>query len=96
MEQKNVQLSMPCKKARIKYELKNAEESRKEKQPLTVMQISSVGLNYWTAILLGNNGGEFEGGIYFMNLETQQDYPFKPSHARFLTKTHQPNVMASG
>jgi len=50
----------------------------------------------WCGIVFGNNGSVWEGGIFKLDLEFTDAYPFQAPTVRFQTRLFHPNVGSNG
>ena len=50
----------------------------------------------WDAIILGPTGTNWDGGIFRLLLEFNEEYPNKPPKVKFLTKMFHPNIYNDG
>lgn len=50
----------------------------------------------WKATIIGISGTPYEGGIFNLEIEITDKYPFKPPKVKFLTKLFHPNINSSG
>lgn len=58
--------------------------------------INTNDLTKWTATIIGPIGTPYEGGIFNLNIEFSEEYPFKPPLIYFTTPIYHCNINARG
>ena len=78
---------------RIMKELKELQEAAKL-NPNQAVQASLVGdnLRHWKGTIFGPSDTSYFGGIFKVDIEIPQEYPFKPPKMKFDTKIWHPNI----
>ena len=80
-------------KTRIMKELKELQQIAEESSEMTVTaKIVGDDLKHWKGTIFGPKDTCYEEGVFKINIEIPQDYPFKPPIMKFDTKIWHPNI----
>jgi ubiquitin-conjugating enzyme E2 D/E len=79
--------------SRLKKELKDIKKS-----PPSNCSAGLVGSNlmHWSATIHGPAETAYEGGIFELDIQFSQDYPFTAPKVKFTTKIFHPNINSGG
>ncbi|GBG28817.1 Ubiquitin-conjugating enzyme E2 27 [Hondaea fermentalgiana] len=82
---------MPTDRRRVKREL---EECAKDEEltGVSVRLVNDGDYTHLTGKIKGPSGTCYEGGIFSVDIEIPESYPFEPPKMRFITKIWHPNV----
>lgn len=69
---------------------------REPLQNCSAQPIDNSNLLRWKATLKGPSDTPYENGIFHLNIEFPQNYPFNPPKVRFITKIYHCNINSKG
>lgn len=81
-------------KKRILKEMK--ELTLEENSNITAGPIDDSNLYKWSATIMGPKDSPYEGGVFVLDIDFPNNYPFKPPQITFKTKIFHPNISPSG
>jgi len=78
--------------SRVRKELK---EVQSEKSAGVSAKLNGGKLNHWKGEIKGPEDTPYEGGIFVVDIQIPDNYPFVPPKMRFDTKIWHPNVSSA-
>lgn len=85
---------MKSSQKRLLKELKEVHKTNLHN--CTIGPIDMKNLYIWSATIIGPKGSPYEGGVFKLNIEFPETYPFKPPKVRFVTKIYHCNIDPKG
>ncbi|CAK7909659.1 ubiquitin-conjugating enzyme E2 1 [[Candida] anglica] len=79
--------------SRVKRIAKELEECRQDTQSGVSLELNNENdLTHLTGYFKGPPGTPYEGGVFQVDINIPNEYPFKPPVMKFLTKIYHPNI----
>lgn len=79
--------------SRVKRIAKELEECRQDTQSgVSLELVSETDLTHLTGFFNGPPGTPYENGVFKVDINIPNEYPFKPPVMKFLTKIYHPNI----
>ena len=75
-------------------EIKDLQKGVSNTKGEQVVEAKMLGedLMHWKGKIFGPKDSCYEGGIFYVDIQIPQDYPFKPPKMKFDTKIWHPNI----
>lgn len=74
---------------RLQNELKEIQKSPPDNCSADIVNDD---INKWKALILGPSGSPYEGGLFYLSLVFNDNYPFSPPTCKFMTYIYHPNI----
>jgi ubiquitin-conjugating enzyme (huntingtin interacting protein 2) len=85
----------PPAMSRVKRIAKELEECRLDTQSGVQLELNNENdLTHLTGYFKGPPGTPYEGGVFRVDINIPNEYPFKPPQMKFLTKIYHPNILS--
>ncbi|EGW30546.1 uncharacterized protein SPAPADRAFT_63387 [Spathaspora passalidarum NRRL Y-27907] len=79
--------------SRVKRIAKELEECRQDSQSGVILKLNNENdLTHLTGYFKGPPGTPYQGGVFQVNIDIPNEYPFKPPQMKFTTKIYHPNI----
>jgi ubiquitin-conjugating enzyme (huntingtin interacting protein 2) len=78
---------------RVQKEIKNILKDTASGVTVELKNESSI--KYMTGSLLGPKDSPYEGGIFYVDIELDEQYPFVPPKMKFITRVWHPNISSA-
>jgi len=78
--------------ARVLKELKNCQSDKDLEQNGVKIEMIDDSLSKLKGTIKGPPDTPYEGGVFIVDINLPDDYPFKPPNCKFVTKVWHPNV----
>ncbi|ETO33534.1 Ubiquitin-conjugating enzyme family protein [Reticulomyxa filosa] len=77
--------------ARIKKELKDFQKKKKDGSGVEA-EVVGTDMQHWVGTLIGPKDTPYEGGIFTVDIQIPDQYPFAPPKCTFNTRVWHPNI----
>jgi ubiquitin-conjugating enzyme E2 D/E len=78
--------------SRIKRLQNELKEIQKNPPDNCSADIVGGDINKWKALILGPIDSPYEGGLFYVSIEFNENYPFSPPICKFMTYVYHPNI----